>query len=85
MKEKRDQLSLKSKWMKETMKTDIHLDKIEINMIHRESHLVILKMESNRIKCSLTVFENDKFLHGTMDTLDLYDMTGYPQKDYSAE
>jgi hypothetical protein len=32
--------------MKETMTTDLELGRLEINMIHRESHLVMVKMES---------------------------------------
>jgi hypothetical protein len=53
VKSQRDQLSVKSTWMKETMATEVNLNKIEINMIHRESHLVMLKMESKGIHCLL--------------------------------
>lgn len=55
VKEKRDQLSLRSSWMKETMETEVFFDKIEVNMIHRESHLPILKMDSNKIYCFFEV------------------------------
>lgn len=55
VKSQRDQLSVKSNWMKETMATEVILSKIEINMIHRESHLVMLKMESRDINCLFEV------------------------------
>ena len=35
VKEKRDQLTLRSSWMKETMESEVFFDKIEVNMIHR--------------------------------------------------
>jgi hypothetical protein len=83
VKERREQLSLKSNWMKETMKMSLNFDKLEINMVHRESHMVMLKLISNRIDCELSICETAKFIKGTITELDLFDMTGYPQKDYN--
>lgn len=57
VKEKRDQLSLKSNWMKETMNTHVELGRLEINMVHRESHLVMAKLESKQIYCLFSVCE----------------------------
>lgn len=65
------------------MKTELQMGRLEINMIHRESHLVMAKLESKEIQCLFSVCEGEKFLKGVMHTLDLYDMTGYPQKEYS--
>ena len=43
VKGQRDELSTKATWMRERMSTEVCLEKIEINMIHRETHLVMLK------------------------------------------
>jgi hypothetical protein len=84
VKQNRDSLSLRSNWMRETMNTSISIDKLEINMIHRESHLVMVKLTSSRMDCALSVCETARFLRGTIADLELFDMTGYPQKEYSA-
>lgn len=85
VKDRRDQLSLQGKWMQEMMKTSVNLRKIEINMFHRESHLVMFKLLASPIDCDFTVCETAKFVKGTVGTLDLFDMTGYPREDYSAD
>ena len=43
----------------------------------------MLKMESKKINCLFEVCQTEKFIKGTIDTLDVFDMTGYPRKDYS--
>jgi len=43
----------------------------------------MFKVLSNLITCELAICETAKFVKGTVLTLDLFDMTGYPRKDYS--
>jgi hypothetical protein len=71
--------------MRETMSTTFIVDKLEINMVHRESHLVMVKMLATNIDCGLSVCDTAKFLRGTIADLELFDMTGYPQKEYTTE
>lgn len=44
----------------------------------------MIKLLADKINCGLSVCETAKFLRGTIADLELFDMTGYPQKEYSA-
>ena len=44
----------------------------------------MLKIISNKIICEMSICETAKFVKGTIGELDVFDMTGYPQKEYSA-
>lgn len=43
----------------------------------------MLKIISNTIICEMSICETAKFVKGTIGELDIFDMTGYPQKEYS--
>ena len=43
----------------------------------------MIKLISNDINCSFCITDTAKFVSGYVNELDIYDMTGYPQKEYS--
>ena len=80
VKAKRDQLSVKGGWLKETMNADMSFGKLTINMVHRETHLIMFRFEATRMECGLKICDTAKFLSGRVGDLEIYDLTGYPQK-----
>lgn len=52
-------------------------------MIHRQSHLVMFKMIASNIENELGMGENEKFVSGSIQSLMLYEMTGYPRQNYA--
>lgn len=85
VKEKRHTLSQVNKFIKELLTVEIRIDHTEAFFVHRESHLVMFRLESRGILTEYVLGEHEKFIAGSLDTVVLEEMTGYPQKKYSSE
>ncbi len=74
-----------NKFINELLTVEIKIKQTEAYFIHRESHLVMFRLESREIGTEYVLGEHEKFIGGTLGTLTVEEMTGYPRKRYGQE
>ena len=84
VKDDRDHYLTKQKWIKELAKVESSIRDFQINFIHRQSHLTMFGAIGSNLKIDFLIAENQKFVSGSLHNLDVFELSGYPQKVYDA-
>lgn len=62
---------------------DVQLDNVDLYLMHRQTHVILFNITGEKILVGILLTEHEKFVDGSIEDMNIYEMTNYPQTENS--